>query len=360
MPTYVCPRCEYSTTIRTHMKNHFNRQTPCTIIAEDKTIPECIEEVLGVIRSKPSKSPSNISYKPSKSLNFPPNPSFFPHNHSNISYKEGNHPNISYNEGNISYNEGSISYNTSKENNTDCITQSMTNSCVYCNRIYSRKDNLTRHLKICKLRHNIINDKTDTTSSDSEDTSNKDLYTRDEVVEMLQKTKQEFHFKEAQTYTIIQELRTQVEQLLRNQGSNNITYNTNIVLNAFGKENTNYISKDYIKGLISSGPINSIPKLLQHIHFNPEHQENHNIKIPNKKQPYAEIFNGSTWDITDRKQAIEDMTDKAYSIINQHYMGGNEYMNKFKDQYEHNDKSLTKKLSKTTEMMIINNQKLLS
>ena len=350
MPKYVCPRCEYSTTIRTHMRNHFNRQTPCTITAEDKSISQCFQEVLGVIRSKPSKkpsnisySPSNISYNPSNSLNFPQNHSIFTHNSSNISYNEGN-----------------ISYNTSKEDNSNYMLQSNTNSCVYCNRIYSRKDNLNRHLKICKLRDEVINDKSDTISSDSDDNSCKDLYTRDEVVEMLQKTKQEFHFKEAKTHTIIQELRTQVEQLLRNQGSNNITYNTNIVLNAFGKENTNYISKDYIKGLISSGPINSIPKLLQHIHFNPEHQENHNIKIPNKKQPYAEIFNGSTWDITDRKQAIEDMTDKAYSLINEHYMGGNEYMNKFKVQYDNNDKNLTKKLSKTTEMMIINNQKLLS
>ena len=42
------------------------------------------------------------------------------------------------------------------------------------------------------------------------------------------------------------------------------------------------------------------------------------------------------------------MTDKAYSLINEHYMGGNEYMNKFKDKYDNNDKSLTKKLSKTT------------
>ena len=40
----------------------------------------------------------------------------------------------------------------------------------------------------------------------------------------------------------------QVEQLFRNQGSNNITYNTNIVLNAFGKENKVIYLKDYIKG----------------------------------------------------------------------------------------------------------------
>ena len=347
MPKYVCPRCEYSTTIRTHMRNHFNRQTPCTIVAENKTIDECFMEVLGVIRSKPSKSTSNISYSPSnisyntsKSLNFPQNPSFFPQNSSNISY-----------------NEGIISYNTITDNSEETLAKIASNCCPYCNRKYSRKDNLNRHLKICKLRDEVINDKSDSISSDSEDTSSKEVYTRDEVVEMLQKTKQEFHFKEAQNQTIIQELRKQVEQLLRNQGSNNITYNTNIVLNAFGKENTSYISKDYIKGLISSGPMNSIPKLLQHIHFNPEHQENHNIKIPNKKQPYAEIFNGSTWDIQDRKQTIEVMTDNAYNLLNTHYSGGNEYMNKFKNQYDSNDINLTKRLQKDTEIMILNSQK---
>jgi hypothetical protein len=241
-------------------------------------------------------------------------------------------------------------------------------------------------MKICKIRYQAVNETYDTNSSenssdsdsqlfnneydsynmgqDDESTTSydhkppvKDLYTKDEVYELIEKTKQEFANRETQSQTIISELRKQVEQLLRNQGSNNITYNTNIVLNAFGKENMSYITNDYIKGLISKGPINSIPQLLQHIHFNPEHQENHNIKIPNKKLAYAEIYNGSTWDITDRKQAIEDMTDKAYNLINLHYSGGNEYMNQFKELYENNDKSLTKRVTKDTEMMILNNQK---
>jgi len=103
--------------------------------------------------------------------------------------------------------------------------------------------------------------------------------------------------------------------------------------------------------------MNSIPKLLEHIHFNPEHTENHNVKIPNKKQPYAEIFNGSTWDITDRKQTIEVMTDNAYNLLNTHYIGGNEYMNKFKNQYDNNDINLTKRLQKDTAIMIFNSQK---
>ena len=128
-------------------------------------------------------------------------------------------------------------------------------------------------------------------------------------------------------------------------------------MNAFGKENISYISNDYIQNLISSGPFSSIPKLLKHIHFNPEHSENHNIKIPNKKEAYAEIYNGKNWEISDRRQAIEDMTDKAYSILNEHYTGGNDYMAQFKSQYDDQNKILTRRLTKDTEMMILNSQK---
>ena len=111
----------------------------------------------------------------------------------------------------------------------------------------------------------------------------------------------------------IEELKNQIDLLLKNQGSNNvhnnITYNTSIVLNAFGSENTSYITGEYIKGLISSGPMNSIPKLLEHIHFNPDHTENHNVKIPNKKQPYAEIFNGSKdYDLEYIRNHVEKLT----------------------------------------------------
>ena len=41
---------------------------------------------------------------------------------------------------------------------------------------------------------------------------------------------------------------------------------------------------------------------LKYIHFHPEHKENHNIKIPNKKQPYAQIYNGKDWEYKKKKQ----------------------------------------------------------
>ena len=53
------------------------------------------------------------------------------------------------------------------------------------------------------------------------------------------------------------------------------------------------------------------------------------------------------------------MTDNAYSILTKHYVGGNDYMNILKNQYEDNDKLLNKRINKDTEMMIINNQSIL-
>ena len=93
------------------------------------------------------------------------------------------------------------------ENNNSLITKLTSNCCPYCNRQYSRKDNLNRHLKICKLRDEVINDKSDTISSDSDDTtSSKEVYTRDEVLNVT-KTKT-IHFKDAQNQTIQETSRT--------------------------------------------------------------------------------------------------------------------------------------------------------
>ena len=142
---------------------------------------------------------------------------------------------------------------------------------------------------------------------------------------------------------------------MQNQGSN-ITYNTNIMLNAFGKENTNYIDTKFIEKLIKNGPLNSISLLLQHLHFNPEHNENHNIMIPNKKSTFAKIYNGQNWQISDKKKTIDDMTDKAYAMINEHYTGDNTYMNDFKDKYDSHNPSVNKKVQRDTEIMILNNQ----
>ena len=153
-------------------------------------------------------------------------------------------------------------------------------TCEICLKTFKRKFNLKRHLSTCNKE--IIDNNAEISSLES--------YKKDLIIENKDQ--------------IIDQLKNQIEILLRNGGNNtinNITYNTQIVINPFGKEDLSYITKDFISGLIQSGPVNSIPKLLKYIHFNPEHIENQNIKIPNKKEPYAEVFNGSVWEISDKK-----------------------------------------------------------
>ena len=47
MPNYECPRCGYSTKIKTHMRNHFNRQVTCTVVNKNLNISQCYKLVLG-------------------------------------------------------------------------------------------------------------------------------------------------------------------------------------------------------------------------------------------------------------------------------------------------------------------------
>tara|TARA_B110000208_G_scaffold189674_1_gene251749 strand:+ start:1046 stop:2041 length:996 start_codon:yes stop_codon:yes gene_type:complete len=324
MVIYKCPRCNYTTHQRCDIKKHFKRKTPCIIVNEELSIKACISSVLGRKYGKTLENPSKSLIREEKLLKIPLNPS--------KSLKIPHLRGISrvFPRKSLSNEEKLLKSHSNQEFNE--------NQCSLCKKTFSRKDNLLRHITLCKNEHFTEN-----------------YISRNEVENILKIEREKSEY-------IINELKSQVETLLKYQGSHNTyTTNYNIVLNQFGKENTDYISNDYIHSLIKSGPVKSIPRLLKYIHFNPEHKENHNIKIPNKKKNYAQVFNGIDWEYRDKMETIQNMSGRAFDIINSHYLiGSNPYMDTFHESYEKEDKNLCKKLLKDTECMILNNQKVVN
>ena len=326
MVQYICPRCNYTTNQRCDVRNHFTRKHFCTVVNEDISMDECILRVLGNL----SKNKYQVKHK---LVPINTNESKIHHNGIDTSRSESKFKSCSFRK---TLGTVPVQYKNNKPSLKLKIYK-----CPGCKKTYSTNSNLCKHIRRCKHKS--------PTNSSVEDTllMSKRLEKQDKIISEMR--------EQLDKLTSVQVNGVSNTTYINNIDNSNTTYN--IVINPFGKENTKYITGDYIKNLIDSGPYHSIPKLLKYIHFNPEHKENHNIKIPNKKQPYAEIFNGNAWEYRDKKTTINDMSERAFTLLNEHYVGGNEYMNKLQSEFEDRCNTLFKKIHRELEMMVINSQK---
>jgi hypothetical protein len=186
--------------------------------------------------------------------------------------------------------------------------------CKNCKKCFTRKNNMNYHVKHnCKEKNNI----------------------KDE----LNKIKNE-----------IINLKKQNKILSKNTIKNsNIIYNNtnNIIINNFGNENLDYITDNLMKKMLLKGS-NSIPSLIKQIHFNPEHPENHNIRIKNKKLKFAEIRENNKWKIKHKKAVLDDLVDFGYITLEE-FKENNDYemdgllfkgFNRMMNSYESNKEEI--------------------
>lgn len=168
------------------------------------------------------------------------------------------------------------------------------------------------------------------------------------------------------------EMKAQIDLLLDKHASsttmNNTTTNIetqnniHIHINAFGQENVDYIEGKTILACIDR-VYKSIPALIEKIHFDPDHPENHNIKITNKKLPYATVMgDNSKWKTVDRKDAIETMVFNGYNFLDEKYPESKEHLSSrkrehfegFQEKFQQEDKELMKQLKTDVELAILN------
>jgi len=148
-----------------------------------------------------------------------------------------------------------------------------------------------------------------------------------------------------------------------NSHNDNSTHNT-ININNYGCENKDYITKGYLIKLLKE-PFQAIPRLIEYTHFNKDHPENQNIKLPNKKQPYVKVLKDDKWVYADRKSTILDLIDEKHSELNddpllkhienkfsEHLQ---DRFERFNDRYLNEEKDFTTQLYKETELVMINN-----
>lgn len=95
-----------------------------------------------------------------------------------------------------------------------------------------------------------------------------------------------------------------------NNNTNNINI-THIHINNYGKENTDYITDHFLAKTIET-VYHSVPTLLKYIHFNPDHPENHNVRMPNKRDKYMQVRRNGEWKHENRKEVIGDLVSRGH------------------------------------------------
>ena len=215
--------------------------------------------------------------------------------------------------------------------------------CSVCGKKYTIRQSLHAHKKTCVVVY--------------------DAPSIQEILELkMDELKQAFEIER-------QEMKSQIAILLDKHAgtvtnnTNHIeTQNINIHINSFGNENTDYIDDKAILACIGR-VYKSIPSLLEKIHFDPKHPENHNIKITNKKLPYASIMgNNQKWKTVDRKDAIETMVLNGYNMLDEKYTENKEKIpvskqqnfEGFQSKFESEDKDLLKQIKTEVDMLVLN------
>ena len=330
MVLYECIRCgKFKTEIKTHYIRHLNRKKKCKPINKIISTDTLLEQIYAK-ESKiyPKKTPKKGVYTP-----FSP---FLPQNGQNIPQKKPK-------------KRGIYTKNYTQKNEED-----LTSVCEFCDKKFSRLDHLKRHINICKIKK----------KQDSNVQNNLLDFFKEQMQEM-----KEAHQKDREAWQQERiEMRKEIENLLEKVGNVTNTINIkeqNIILNTYGHENLDYLSNSYISNLIKA-PFGAVPKLIKYVHFNPKHPENHNIKITNKKLPYASVWEGDKWTVKDKKQVIENMVDKSYNLIDEQYQDNKDELEtqqikkfeNFKEQYDNHSGKLHKNIKKDTEIIVLNNSNL--
>ena len=163
--------------------------------------------------------------------------------------------------------------------------------CHLCERTFSRKDNLRRHInKYCKIK--------------------KERDEKDKIYQQLLVERNEMEFR--------------INKLEKSNVNFYQQFNTinQININSFGNEKLENLSKKEIIEILNKC-YKALPELVKKIHI--DLPENRNVYIPNKKEPYAMIYDNDRWFLKNTTEVINELIE-----INNHRLV--EFLEVYKEQ----------------------------
>tara|TARA_Y100001958_G_C21232603_1_gene558514 strand:- start:1229 stop:2122 length:894 start_codon:yes stop_codon:yes gene_type:complete len=163
--------------------------------------------------------------------------------------------------------------------------------CHLCERTFSRKDNLRRHInKYCKIK--------------------KERDEKDKIYQQLLVERKEMEFR--------------INKLEKSNVNFYQQFNTinQININSFGNEKLENLSKKEIIEILNKC-YKALPELVKKIHI--DLPENRNVYIPNKKEPYAMIYDNDRWFLKNTTEVINELIE-----INNHRLV--EFLEVYKEQ----------------------------
>ena len=321
MVEYRCYRCGYETHLKGNIKHHLNRKNTCKPLMEDISI-ETIKKWYKLDINKNTTVSEQL--KPVLNQEKP------------VFTKPGKNQ-----------QKPTFQKNRTGKNQEKPVFLEKQIICDFCDKTFSRTYGLTCHLKKCKKKKNIENEKDEKIKE-----KNNEIHELKKMVEKL----------------LVENKNTTITNNNTNNNTNTTNNNTtnNIInINNYGDEDTKYITSDYILKLLKNRPAKTIPELIKYTHFNDDHPENQNIKITNKKEPYIKVRKNDKWELQDKDETITDLIDrqqihlmdegiekKIETICNNSEKINIERCN---DLYNEDNKEYMKRLYSESELIIINN-----
>ena len=323
---YDCLRCGMEFNQKNHLIGHLNRKNICKPILEQMSIEE-VKKYYGftILEKKQNSEQVKPGYEQVKPGYEQVKPGF-----EQVMSESFEQAKPGYEQAKPGYEQakpGKMSSNAIK--------------CDFCGKHFTRTYGLTCHLKVCKKKKD------------------------NELLEENKLLKDKLNKLEGLCNNINNNTTNNNTNNMNNMNSHNdnSTHNT-ININNYGCENKDYITKGYLIKLLKE-PFQAIPRLIEYTHFNNDHPENQNIKLPNKKQPYVKVLKDDKWVYADRKSTILDLIDEKHCELNDSplvkYVENKfsehlqDRFERFNERYLNEEKEFTKQLYNETELVMINN-----